>query len=144
MTARCPASSPATAASKAPWSSSRSSPSSCFTSSTSARSQFRIAERSANASGDLAALGDAFHQVEAGAAELLAVDLDDGGVGAGGGEGGGGGDRHHEALLLALRHAGRAAGLEVGGEALAELDSVGVLDGDAELVGAVGLVPGDV
>src|ERR1700743_1177376 len=93
---------------------------------------------------EFAALGNAFHQVEAGAAELLAVDLDDGGVGAGCGEGGGGGDGHYEALLLALGHAGRAAGLEVGGEAVAELLAVGVLDGDRELVGAVGLVPGDV
>ena len=86
----------------------------------------------------------AFHQVEAGAAELLAVDLDDGGVGAGGLEVGGGADRHHQALLLAGGHAGRAAGLEAGGQALAELDPVGVLDRDHELVRVVGLVPGDV
>src|ERR1700761_1014885 len=132
-TARCPASSPATAASRRRAPSGPSSPSCCSTSST-----------SRGGSGQFAALGNAFHQVEAGAAQLLAVDLDHGGVGAGGGEGGGGGDRHDEALLLALGHAGRPAGLEVGGQALAELDPVGVLDRDDELVGGVGLMPGDV
>jgi hypothetical protein len=83
-------------------------------------------------------------QVEARAAELLAVDLDDGGVGAGGGEGGGGADRHHQALVLAGGHAGRAAGLEVGLQAIAELDAVGVMDVDLEVVGLVGLAPGNV
>ena len=48
------------------------------------------------------------------------------------------------ALLLALGHARGPAGLEVGGQAVAELVAVGVLDRDAELVGAVGLMPGDV
>src|SRR6201992_556405 len=39
---------------------------------------------------------------------------------------------------------GWAGGLEVGGEAADEFDPVGVLDRDDELVGGVGLVPGDV
>jgi len=47
-------------------------------------------------------------------------------------------------LLLALGEAGGAAGLEVCGKTVTELDAVGVLDGDDELVGVVGLVVGDV
>ena len=82
--------------------------------------------------------------VEAGAADLLAVGLDDRRVGAGGREGDAGADRHHQPLLLPGRHAGRPARLEFRREALAELVAVRIVDADEEVVVGVGLVPADV
>ena len=82
--------------------------------------------------------------VEAGATELLLVDVDDGGVRTGGRERRRSADRHHEALLLPGGHPGRTACLELRLEALGQLGPVGVVDVEAKAVPQVRLVPADV